>query len=185
MPNDASNVRVLRAGDLSPRKPARFDLTADADERAAIATELGLLGLRKLRFQGNVRADGRRDWRLSAHLGATVVQPCVVSLQPVTTRIRENVTRRFLRDWPPAAETGDEVEMPEDESIDPLEETIDLDTILIEALVLALPTWPRRDGATLGQTGFAPPGVAPLTDGRNRPFAGLSALKKKLENGGG
>jgi len=44
-----------------------------------IAEELGLSDLRKLRLQGRVFEDGT-DWVLDAQLGATVVQPCVVTL---------------------------------------------------------------------------------------------------------
>ena len=61
----------------------------DAAARGALAEELGLLDLRKLRLSGRITPDGDSGWRLDATLGATVVQPCVVTLQPVTTRIDE------------------------------------------------------------------------------------------------
>jgi hypothetical protein len=43
--------------------------------------------VRKLRFIGTLEPEGAQDWRLTADLGATVVQPCVVTLAPVTTRL--------------------------------------------------------------------------------------------------
>lgn len=185
MPDHPDKSAVYRVSELSPRKPQRFELVPEAGAMGAIAADLGLLGLRKLRFQGELRAEGRADWRLDAHLGATVTQECVVTLEPVTTRIEEDVTRRFLDDWPPPEEEGDEVEMPEDETIDPLGERIDLWAVMTEALALALPPYPRAEGAELERTAAAPPGAAPITDEETKPFAGLAGLRKKLENGGG
>lgn len=171
----------LTVSALSPRKAHRFDLRPDAPQMAALAAELGLLGLRKLRLQGTVQAEGKSDWRLDARLGATVTQACVVTLEPVVTRIDETVERRFLADWPPEQEDCEEVEMPEDESIDALGEVINLETVMAEALALALPPYPRRDGADPVEAQAAPPGEAPLTDEDVKPFAGLADLKKKLE----
>lgn len=173
---------IYRVGDLSPRKPVRFDLAPSEPVLEAIARDLGLIDLRKVRFRGTFVADGRNDWRFDGHLGATVVQPCSITLAPVTTRLEEDVTRRFLKDWPLAQEDGEEVEMPEDETIDPLGDQIDLRVLATEALALALPPYPRAPGAELGNATFAAPGVAPLQDKDTKPFAGLADLKKTLEN---
>ena len=174
----------LAVSALSPRKAHRFELRPDAARMAALAEELGLDALRKLRFSGELRAEGRADWRLTGRLGATVTQACVVTLEPVTTRIEEDVERRFLADWPPGEEQGDEVEMPEDETIDPLGEVIDLETVMAEALALTLPPYPRKsDVEEPVEAQAAPPGETPLTDADVKPFAGLADLKKKLEGG--
>lgn len=173
----------LRVASLPTRKPHRFEMRPDADTREAIARVLDLTALTKLSFAGALQADGTSDWRLDARLGATVVQPCVVTLAPVTTRIDTDVTRRFVRDWEEPEDT-DEVEMPEDVSIERLGDTIDLIAVLTEALALALPDYPRSPGATLGEAAFAADGVTPLRDEDTKPFAGLAALKKKLEDPG-
>lgn len=185
MPEQPQENPRVAVGELSPRRPRPFALRPDAEKLQALAGELGLLGLRKLRFEGEIRAEGRSDWRVDAELGATVTQACVVTLEPVTTRIDEAVTRRFLSDWPPAQEQGEEVEMPEDETIDPLGDVIDLEAVMTEALALALPPYPRKPEAALegAEARAAPPGAAPLTDEDVKPFAGLSELKKKLEDG--
>ena len=111
------------------------------------------------------------DWRLEAELGATVVQPCVVTLAPVTTRIDRPVTRRYLAHMP--APGPGETEMPEDETAEPLPGAVDLDAVMIEALALALPDYPRAAGAELGEAVYTEPGKTPLTDEAARPFAGL------------
>jgi uncharacterized metal-binding protein YceD (DUF177 family) len=74
--------------------------------------------------------------------------------------------------------------MPEDDTVEPLEHDIDLNRVLIEALSLALPPWPRRDDAEMGQTTAAAEGTEPLTDEDTKPFAGLAGLRDKLKDDG-
>ena len=170
----------LRLADLATRKPTEFALAPTADERRAIAAELGIVGVRKLRFTGALTPQGRQDWSLSAELGATVVQDCVVTLAPVTTRIDENLTRSYLADMPEIEAA--EVEMPVDDTVEALPETLDLAQVMIEALALALPLYPRREDADLSDAVFAGPGVTPMSDDDAKPFAGLGALRESLEN---
>lgn len=171
---------LLRVADLPQRKGHAFALTPDAETCAQIAGALDLTGLRKLSFAGRLRAEGRDDWVLEATLGATAIQPCVITLAPVTTRIDQAVTRRFVRNWQDPVES-DEVEMPEDDSTEPLPTEIDLIAVLSEALALALPDYPRAGDAALEQSTFAAKGVVPMSDEDTKPFAGLAALKGKLE----
>ncbi|WP_204318732.1 YceD family protein [Pseudooceanicola aestuarii] len=181
----ARPTTALRITALSQKKPTRFRLDPDGAALAALAERLDLLDLRKLSFHGEIRAQGRSDWRLTGHLGATVVQPCAVTLDPVTTRIEEDVERRFTPHMPDAVldEEG-AVEMPEDETLEPLGDAIDPARVMEEALALALPLHPRKPDAALSQTAFAEPGTRPLTDADVKPFAGLADLKAKLEKGG-
>lgn len=176
----ATSQTLLRVADLPQRKPHTFALSPDAQTCTKIADRLDLTGLRKLSFTGTLRAEGKRNWRLDGKLGATVVQPCVVTLAPVTSRIDQPVSRRFLHDWQSPIES-DEVEMPEDDSTEPLSPEIDLIEVLTEALTLALPDYPRAPEATLEQSSFAEDGVTPMSDDETKPFAGLAALKDKLE----
>lgn len=167
----------IKLSELSARKPLRFSLAPHAAAQEAIAAELGIDAVRKLTFKGELRPEGRHDWVLEADLGATVVQPCVVTLAPVTTRIEESVTRRYLAEMPEP--TGDEIEMPADDTAEPLPAVIDAGAVMIEALALALPDYPRAEGAELPPTEAAPPGAAPLGETARRPFAGLADLLKK------
>lgn len=164
----------LRVADLAARKPTRFDLKPTADQRAAIADALGILGIGELRLKGEIRPMGRHDWDLSADLTAVATQACVVTLAPVTTPIAETVRRRYLHDLPEP--TAEEMEVPEDDSAEPLRAEIDLGAVLTESLALALPLYPRAEGAELGAADFAEPGTEALTDETVRPFAGLANL---------
>ena len=169
---------IVRLTDPSQRQASRFDLAPEAGDRAAIADHLGIVGVRKLRFAGSLRPEGRQDWRLEGELGATVVQESVVSLEEVTTRIDEPVVRRYLAD--PGDPEADEAEMPEDDTIEALPQSLDLVEVMLEALALALPPYPRSPGEELGEVVVTEAGAEPLTEEKAKPFAALKdALKPK------
>lgn len=175
---DAPTVLIA---ELSAKRPYRFEIVPEAEMRAALARDLGIEAVRKLRFTGTISAEGRRDWRLDATLGATVVQPCVVTLAPVTTRIEAQITRRYLAEPPALSEDAEgEIEMPEDDTVEELGSEIDLGAVLHEALALNLPLYPRVEDADLGEAVFAAPGVAPMRDEDAKPFAGLADLRSRL-----
>ncbi|MCY4334322.1 MAG: DUF177 domain-containing protein [Litoreibacter sp.] len=173
----------FRVADLPQKRDTEINFAAPPELRRALATELGVDHLRKLSFKGALRIAGKSDWTLTGHLGATVVQPCVITLEPVTTRIEEPVLRHYIADWHEPTEA--EIEMPEDDSSEQLGAEIDTMAAITEALSLAIPAYPREDGAALGALVHAEPGVEPLNEDTVKPFAGLADLKKKLDKGDG
>ena len=160
-------------------KKTSFLLTPDTDARAQMATELGFSAIRKLRFDGSLQPDGQKDWVLSGTLGATIVQPCSITLEPVITRIDTSVSRSYRAAFSDPENAG-EFEIPEDETIEPLPKSLDLNVLLAEALSLAAPDFLKADGVQLETSNFTAPGAVPMTDEDARPFAGLEALKNKL-----
>lgn len=181
MPALSSPAYRLRVAQLNPHRPLAVDIAPEAPARAALAQELDLLGLPALRLTGTLRAVGAQDWLLEGRILADVVQPCVVTLAPVAGHIDEALSRRWSPD-PPIPE-GEEAEMGDDE-VEPLGAVIDLGAVLTEALVLALPPWPRAEGAEL-PADLTPDGAATEAKaeaesgaeaGRRKPFADLSAL---------
>jgi uncharacterized metal-binding protein YceD (DUF177 family) len=169
----------FRVAAIAGRASTHVRFAPDAAGRAAIAAALDLLELPVLRFDGEIRPAGKRDMELRGQLEAVVVQPCSVSLEPVRTKLREDVVRRYLADY--AESHAEEVEIPEDDTLDPLPEVIDAAAVVIEALALALPLYPRAPGAELGEAVFAGPGTEPLREADLRPFAGLAALVGKTK----
>lgn len=173
------SATALRVADFSTTAPNRFSYRPEAAVLVQIADALGLNGLRKLSFEGQIRPMGKTDWQLDARLGATAIQECVVTLRPVTTRVDSDISRRFLADY--SDPDDPEVEMPQDDTVEALEAWIDPYQIMQEALALALPDYPRKDDAALGQMIYTKPGHAPMTDEDARPFAGLAGLRDALE----
>ena len=167
-PRSQSRYRVAQ---LNPRQPTAFALAPDAEARDAIAQELGLLALPALRFEGEIRPAPNDAWEVSGRMQAKISQPCVVTLAPVKTTLDEQVHRVFSpHASPPAAE---EAEMG-DEDLEPLGAFIDVEAIMIETLTLALPLYPRAEGAELKASDEA----EPEEEGR-KPFAGLADLMKR------
>ncbi len=175
------NAAILRIADV-PRDGRDVTLQPDATARAEIAAALGIVAVKKLRFTGRLAPLAQRDWELIADLGATVVQDCVVTLEPVTTRIDEQVRRTYLAEMPEPE--GLEIEVPDDDSAEPLPQTLDLAAVMAEALALALPPFPRAPGAELRDAVYTEPGKAAMRDDDARPFAGLADLRKSIENKG-
>lgn len=177
MANSDTPPTRLRLAAARRRDPIPFDLAPDPEIRAALADELGLSSLKKLRFRGTLEPQDRGDWRLEAALGATVVQPCDITLEPVTTRIDEPVRRRYVGALG-QVELPPEQEIPENVDEEPLPETLDLEAVMVEALSLAIPAFPRSESAVLGEAVYTEPGTEPLRDQDTKPFAGLKdALK--------
>lgn len=181
-PDNPEFARVVEVAGLPARGDFEFDLAPTADEARALARLLGARAVRKMHFAGALRPQ-HGGWVLDATLGATVVQTCVVSLEPVTTRLDFHVRRVFL---PAASPEGGEVAVEpfDDDEAEVLGDRIDLGLVAIEAMALALPPYPRREGAELGQSTFTAPGRKPLEDGDVRPFATLATLRDKLNRTG-
>ena len=158
-----------------------FSLAPDAQNRDALAAELDILGIKKLTFSVEIAPYQDRDWRLTAKLGATVVQTCVVTLEPVSTRIDVEISRTYVADMP-EEEIGSEVEMPEDDTIEEAPAEIEIEKVMAEALSLALPDWPRKEGVEPMEMAVTEPGTDPLKDEDLKPFAGLKALKDKMSD---
>jgi uncharacterized metal-binding protein YceD (DUF177 family) len=168
---------VFRVADLPTRKPTRFHLQPDQAELAGIAKALSISAVLELSFKGEIRPSGKKDWLLEADLQARVEQPCIVTLAPVASKIIEPVIRRYVADMD--IPEADEIEMPEDDTVDPLPDAIDIGAVLTESLALALPLYPKAEGAELGQAVFTEPGSEALTDESMRPFADLANILKK------
>lgn len=181
------NTENLRVSGLNTHGATAFNIQPTVKKRAAIAKQLYLTELRKLRFVGKITPTGNADWNLTGDLGATVLQPCVVTLAPVVSRIDIKVSRRFIAapsqyGANQSDDTDEEIEIPSGDEIESLGSHINLLAVLTEALSLAMPLYPKAEGANLETTTFTEDGKTPMSDEAARPFAALSALRDKLEN---
>ena len=151
---------------------------ADEAEKARLARLFDAVEVRKFRLSGTLRPAQKGAWGLEARLSATVVQSCVVTLEPVVSLLDERVERLWLPGG--ALRTGDIVIDTEgEEEVEALEDGIALGLVAMEAAALALPPYPRAENAPE----IAEPEPA-AEDETRRPFAALADLKAKLEGGG-
>jgi hypothetical protein len=153
----------------------RFDLVADAPTRAAVARIAGLRDLPRLEANVEVTRYGAGGLRVAGRILATVGQTCVVTLEPLTNEIDEEVAVAFAPQVArQAGETGSAKEAAD--ATEPLiDRTIDLGFLATEFLILGLNPHPRKPDAV-----FQPPQDATAEEG---PFAALAALKKDRQEG--
>lgn len=163
--------------DSMPVAGREVDVSPTADERAAIAAQLGLSSVDRLevklhavKFRGGIRVTGR--------LTGQVTQPSVVTLEPLTQEIAEPIDRIFLPtgEKPYAGPAGAEVfvDLDGDDVPDHFDgNEADLSDLIVETLALAVELYPREPGASLEDAGFKP------DLDTTSPFAALKALKPK------
>jgi len=154
---------------------ARHHIEANADERARLAERFGLIALPGFAADVELRRLAGGRVRLEATLRAEVVQPCVVTLEPVPGAVEAAFTLVYAPEAPEAIEdvlvSGDE------EVVEPLVgESIDIGEAAAQELSLALDPFPRAAGAALPEAG--PDAAAAAADIRESPFAALARLRR-------
>jgi hypothetical protein len=153
-----------------------MDLVADAETRAGIARVAGLGDLPRLEASFDLLPHSGGGLRVTGRVSATVGQTCVVTLEPLTNEVEEEIDLLYM---PPAASAAalavDDEPEPETEpkwgEPEPLiGGSVDLGGLATEFLILGLDPYPRKPGAV-----FEPPHDKPAEAG---PFAGLAGLMK-------
>jgi hypothetical protein len=182
-----SEERRFRLGDATlridtmPADGRELQLAASEEERAALAARLAVTAITRLevrlhalRFRGGIRVTGR--------LEAEVVQPSVISLEPVSQTISEQIDRIFLpggeKDYAGPAGAEIFVDLEGEELPDHFEGTeADLSGLVVETLSLALDPYPRAPGEKLEDIGVG------ASEDATSPFAALEKLRNKGDGG--
>ena len=163
----------------------RHEGTASPEARAALATRFDLPSVESLHWEVK-SAPWRGGVRLTGRIRASVVQECVVTLDPVPAEVDEEFDRGFVPfgDLYSEDKPGSEHEIVADRELgdipEALTDPLDIGEIVAEEFGVALDPYPRKPG--LDDTGYTsqPAGVPPLTDADVKPFAGLADLAKKM-----
>lgn len=149
------------------------EISAEPEERAALAGRFGLIAIDSLEARYAIRSEAA-GIRATGHLSARVTQACVASAAPVPAAIEEDFDLRFV---PEGDVAGDEVELSEEEcdTVFYTGGAIDLGEAAAETLALALDPFPRSPDA---ETVLKAAGV--LGEDEAGPFSALAALRGKL-----
>lgn len=164
-----------------PSNGTSVDFSADAETCAALARRFGILELSDLQGTAKVRPFRKHGLTLGCRYRATVVQACVVTLEPVVQQVDDRFTRRWLPEHmiePEASVDVREVliEAEGDDAPDPMDgNTIDIGEAVAEALALAIDPYPRKPGVAYNVSAEVPDDAA---EERPNPFAVLEKLKK-------
>ena len=182
MSKERSDIPLLDARvrlDSLPAAGRRLDVTANDEQREALAERLGILSVEKLAASLHARTI-KGGIEVSGTLAADVTQACVVSFEPVPEHIEETLFRLFLNGPSdnPAPVAGAEIyiDLDGEDLPDHFEgPEVDLTEWLVETLALALEPYPRKDDAELDPV-FRDEG-----DDGDSPFDALKALKMTKE----
>lgn len=165
--------------DRLPATGRELRVSLDEDTRRSLAEELRLTAIDRFEaelvvvpLRGGIRAQGR--------LVAQIVQPSVISFEPVTQQLDEPVDRVFLPEphghQKPTPGSEVFIDLEDDDFPDHIDgPEVDLSALLIETLALAIDPYPRLPGESLDSLGVN------LGDAPSGPFAALKKLKKPGE----
>jgi len=163
-PVDASEIK---------RTPWRIELRADAASRAAIAARFGILEIKSFVATISLRRTPIGLIHLQGSIEADVVQECVISLDPVRSKISQPFEIYYSEEAP--SEASGDLTMDDEHWPDPiLDGKIDVGEAATEQLALALDPYPRREGAD-----FKAAVVAAEPEPTQKPFAALAELALK------
>lgn len=157
-----------------PETGRHVDLVADAPTREAVARLAGVNALPRLEAHFDLMRHGTDDLHVAGRVSATVVQDCVVTLEPLQSEIEEAVDLVFTA---APAEPAKLMEVSGTKALkesDPPESihdgVLDLGAVAVEFLILGIDPYPRTPGAEFK--------AAPTDDPASHPFAALAALQK-------
>jgi uncharacterized metal-binding protein YceD (DUF177 family) len=153
-----------------------YRLTAKAAERTALSQRLGLVALDRFEVDASLSREVAGGIRLAARIEAELVQECVVTLDPVPSRLDESFVLIYRRR--PLAQS--EIIDVGEEDIEPLEgDSIDIGEAAAQQLSLALDPFPRTPTAKLPEAGVPDSATAREMPPPTHPFAALARLAKK------
>ena len=150
-----------------PEEGREERLKASPAECAALAHRFGIPAVNRLEAVVRLQPESGGGVSVTGRLSAEVVQECVVTLEPVTQAVEEEVALRILG---PEEEPSDDPDAPDE--IPAEGDSVDVGEAIAEQLSLALDPYPRAPGAAL------PGGEEGLEATPTGPFAGLASLKK-------
>jgi len=158
-----------------PETGAHFDLTADAEARAAITKLADLRALPELTASFDLTRRGA-GVHVSGTVNARVGQTCVVTLEPIENTVAEQIDLVFSPAVAAVADAEEETQVsskPGEEPPEPLiGGVVDLGPGAIAFLLLGIDPYPRKPGAEFTATTAGDAAAA-------HPFAALAALKKE------
>jgi uncharacterized metal-binding protein YceD (DUF177 family) len=167
--------RIVRIDQISAHG-TELTIEARPEERRALADRFDLVDISSLTATIKLKAiAGGTLFRLSATLKASVIQTCVVSLEPVPEEIDDRFSMTFGGG---IEEDGGEIDLSLDEEDPPepvVDGGIDIGEAVAEHLALALDPFPRKPGTEY----VAPQEPEPEPEKRPSPFAALMTFHEK------
>jgi hypothetical protein len=137
-----------------PKNGMPVVIEATAEQRAALAAEHGLLGVRSFRADLMVRPWKAGGAEVTGVIEADIVQECVVTLDPLENHVSEPVEVQFLPEnsnlAPDRFDAGGEIMLDAEGPDAPetfADDSIDVGALAEEFFAMGIDPYPRRQGA--------------------------------------
>ncbi|PYG57659.1 DUF177 domain-containing protein [Rhizobium sp. UGM030330-04] len=170
----------VKVGHISAN-PVRIGLEADAEELKALAKFWDVLSVDYLKAELQVSRWKKDGLKIKGEVHAAVTQSCVVTLEPVSSRIEETLEQIFVPEGSKLArmvtnEEGEIVLDPDGPDIPDqfTGDSIDVGAVVVEFAALAIDPYPRKPDAEFVDTGDG----EREEEKRPSPFAALKDWKK-------
>ncbi|MBU4530032.1 MAG: DUF177 domain-containing protein [Hoeflea sp.] len=171
---------AVKIGHISAN-PFTVRISADAADLARLETQWDVRDVRSFEAEVVLGRWKRDGVRVKGHVSVSIVQDCVVTLDPVEQQIEEDFEAIFLPENSRLAKRVQDgtAEMVLDPEGPDLPETftgdsIDVGTVAAEFAALAIDPYPRKQGVDYNDRIESDP----ATDKKPSPFAVLQGLKR-------
>lgn len=156
----------IRSHDIGPDDVIDASFICGKDDQTDLAKRFNALKISAVRGRLEIRQIAAGCWQVQLTFSLSVTQECVVSFEPVETKIEAEADERFVRNL----ETQEEID-PEELDVDVLDDgAIPLGEVIAQNVGLNLPEYPRSPSAPTMDDEPAP-------QRSNNPFQVLSELK--------
>lgn len=151
-------------------------ISANPEERAALARRFDLLGIDRLEARFSLKRAGGGVIHVQGEIEAEVTQACVVTLAPVPATIAERFSADFADEDDRRRPTESDLDFDAEDPPEPIRNGhIDLGELAAEHLSLALDPYPRAPGAAIPAEFSPDPDAEAVPE---RPVNPFSILKK-------
>ncbi len=180
--NDGESIlpRIVQFSSM-PKKGQFLKITLNADESAAMCAFYNLLGIDSFKAEISITRKTTNKFIIKGSLKALVIQPCVVSFEPVETNVDEIIDTFLI----PASEIEHYMEKADEEGSLVLDvdedvpdtyqnDNYDIGALILEYFAIGLTPYPQAENVELDKRKLD-------VEKKVSPFAELAQLKDKLQ----
>jgi len=171
-------VLIVSLSVLAQTKNYCFKHHCSLKELSDLGDLMQVTKISRFSFSGNILQTSSKKYKLSSTLKGSLIQKCVITSNPVKTILDTTIKRYYISAKSNCVpfDTESNVAFSELEFI---ENELDIGDIIIEALALAIPDYPKKQNVKFNGVTITENGLEPLDKIVNNPFSSLEKLKNK------
>ncbi len=123
-----------------------FAFYLDQATNQVLVKDLGIISLKKFKFNGFLESSGKFNWKMTCFLKCRIILECRLTLKPFPLSLSTKISRKFVSN-PKFLSPQQDNSIPEDETLELLTSSFDLYELIRETLFLELPDYPTSSGS--------------------------------------